>query len=221
METRWIRKDGEIIDVRIYSREIMLENGERGRLFAVLDITELKKAEKEKEALERSITNMQRLEAIGRLAGGIAHDFNNILTAIKGNAQLALTSSAVDDFIRERIEGVLDACEKATSLTKQLLAFSRRQILEPKVFDVNKIIKDLEKMTKRLIGEDIELELFLTCDDAKVKADPSQIEQVLINLIINARDAMPQGGKLTIETSCVELDEDYVKKHVGVTQAVM
>jgi len=191
---------------------------ERVVIFTVaFDITKIKEAEKERQELVKQIIQLQRLEAIGRLAGGIAHDFNNILTAIKGNAQLALMRSIEDNFIKERIEGVLDASERASSLTRQLLAFSRRQILETKVIDLNKLIKDIEKMIRRLIGEDIELEIYSECEKATIKADPTQIEQVLINLIVNARDAMPQGGKLTIETSCVELDEEYVKRHIGVT----
>ena len=159
------------------------------------------------DALEQQLRQAQKVEAIGRLAGGVAHDFNNILTTILGYSELMLTRIKPDDSLRGNIEEIRKAAERAAALTRQLLAFSRKQILEPKVVNLNDILKDLSTMLRRMIGEDIELTTLGAADLGRVKVDPSQIEQVIINLVINARDAMPQGGKLTIETANVVLDE--------------
>jgi CheY-like chemotaxis protein/two-component sensor histidine kinase len=141
------------------------------------------------------------MEAIGRLAGGIAHDFNNLLTVINTSSQLALLELRDWDPLREKFEAIQKAGDRAANLTRQLLAFSRRQVVEMKVLDLNALIQDLEKMLLRVIGEDVELTLALGKDLSRVKADPGQIEQSILNLVVNARDAMPSGGKLTIETA--------------------
>jgi signal transduction histidine kinase len=152
----------------------------------------------------------------GRLAGGVAHDFNNILTIIIGNAELLSISLGKDNPLQGRVEEISKGGERAASLTRQLLAFSRRQMLEPQVLDLNGVIPNMDKMLRRLIGEDIDLKTVLAPELGRVEADPGQIEQVIMNLAVNARDAMPTGGKLTIETANVDLDETYAGKHVAV-----
>jgi PAS domain S-box-containing protein len=181
------------------------------------DITERKLAEEEKVTLQEELRQSQKMEAIGGLAGGIAHDFNNLLTVISGNCQLSLLEFKEGDPLRGNIEDIKAAADRATSLTRQLLAFSRRQVLDMKVLVLNTIIRDLGKMLRRVIGEDIELVTCLADDLGMVKTDPGQIEQVVMNLAVNARDAMPKGGKLTIETANVELDEAYAHAHIAVT----
>jgi two-component system, cell cycle sensor histidine kinase and response regulator CckA len=151
----------------------------------------------------------QRMEAIGRLAGGIAHDFNNLLTVILNCTAMAIDGLRAGDPMREDLEDVQKAGERAAALTRQLLAFSRKQVLEPRTIDLNQIVASIERMLRRLVGEDIELEQVLASDLGMVRADPGQIEQVIMNLVVNARDAMPSGGKLTIETSNVEVDESH------------
>jgi signal transduction histidine kinase/ActR/RegA family two-component response regulator len=155
----------------------------------------------------------QRLEAVGRLAGGVAHDFNNLLSVILGCAEFAL--AAVDGPMQHDLEEIRKAGERAAILTRQLLAFSRRQVLQPEVTSLNRIVENLDGLLRRLIGEDVELRLELRSGIGNVRVDPGQIEQVIMNLAINSRDAMPKGGKLTIATSNVDLDEDYVADHVG------
>jgi len=154
----------------------------------------------------------QKMEAIGRLAGGIAHDFNNLLTVIRGYSRLLLDRAAGHEF-RGGLERIDDAAERAASLTSQLLAFSRRQVLQPKVFNLNSLVQNLDRMLRRLISEDIEMRTLLSTDLGSIRADRSQLEQVIMNLVVNARDAMPQGGKLTIETSNVYLDGEYALRH--------
>ncbi|HWQ34687.1 MAG TPA: response regulator [Blastocatellia bacterium] len=161
----------------------------------------------ERRHLEDQLRQAQKMEAIGRLAGGIAHDFNNITTVVYGQSELLLKRLSESDPARNNVEEIKKAGERAASLTRQLLAFSRKQILQPRVLDLNEIILEMEDMLRRLIGEDIELTLSLAPALGKVKADPGQLQQVLLNLVINARDAMPQGGRLIIETADVELSE--------------
>ncbi|MGQ9636338.1 MAG: ATP-binding protein [Thermodesulfobacteriota bacterium] len=190
---------------------VQLATGEY--LITCEDITELKRAEEALRESEEQIRQLQKMEAIGRLAGGIAHDFNNLLTIIKGYSQLSLLELNESHPLKHNLDEILKATERASNLTRQLLAFSRRQILEPKVLNLNLLIQDLNKMLHRILGEDIELFYSLASDLGKVKIDPGQIEQVILNLAINAREAMPSGGKLTIETSNVELSNSSFQKH--------
>jgi signal transduction histidine kinase len=163
-----------------------------------------------------SEANRQRLEALGRLAGGIAHDFNNLLGIVLGYAQLLREPLADGDSMTLGLEAIEQAAQSAADLTRQLLAFSRQQVLEPKVLDTNRIVSDIESLLRRLIGENIDLATILASDLGRVKADPGQLGQVIMNLAINARDAMPDGGKMMIETKNVELDEAYAREHPGV-----
>jgi PAS domain S-box-containing protein len=157
----------------------------------------------ERRLLETRVQQAQRLEAIGRLAGGIAHDFNNILSAIHGFASIVHGELPDRDPLRSDVQEILRAVERATNLTRQLLAFGRRQVLQPKVIDVSAYVRDLERMLRRIVGEDVEIVLRLEETGVTAKADPSQLEQVLINLVVNARDAMPTGGRLIIETATI------------------
>jgi len=167
----------------------------------------------DRRILEEQVLLSQKMEAIGRLAGGVAHDFNNILTAIGGYADLLLVDLAPDDQRRRDVEEIHHAADRAAALTQQLLAFSRRQVLQPKVINLNALVPDVERMLRRLIGEDILFATVLHPRLGNVRADPSQLEQVIVNLALNARDAMPDGGRLTIETRNVELDESYAADH--------
>jgi len=165
--------------------------------------------------LEEQFRQSQKMEAVGQLAGGIAHDFNNLLTAILGNTQLLLRDLPPGDSKRGDVEEIRKASERAASLTRQLLAYSRRQMLQPEVLDLNVVVAEMDKMLRRLIGEHIALAAVLAPDLGRVRADPNQIEQVIVNLAVNARDAMPEGGKLTIETANVDLDETFAQAHLG------
>ena len=166
---------------------------------------------------EEQLRMSQKMEAVGQLAGGVAHDFNNLLTAIMGYSDLTLRRLGEGDPLRGNIEEIKKAGERAATLTRQLLAFSRRQVLKPKVFNLNLVITDMEKMLNRLIREDIDIRLKLAPDVGQIKADPGQLEQVVVNLVVNARDAMPGGGRLTIQTSNVYLSEEYASEHIAVT----
>jgi len=181
------------------------------------DISIRKRSEEERTALEDQLRQSQKMEAIGQLAGGVAHDFNNLLTVIKGYCQLSLAEMKESTPIKDVLEVINKAAEKAADLTRQLLAFSRRQIMEVRVLDLNALLQNLDKMLRRIIGEDIELVTLLGKDVGRVKADPGQIEQVVMNLAVNAKDAMSKGGKLIIETANAELDEAYAHAHVAVT----
>jgi PAS domain S-box-containing protein len=170
----------------------------------------------ERRRLEEKLRRAQELEAIGRLSGGVAHDFNNILTAITSCSDLLLTELDPHDPKRGDVEEIKQAADRAAGLTQQLLAFSRRQLLQLQVLDLNSVIADTEKMLRRLIGEDVELAAILSPSVGRVKADPRRVEQVIMNLAVNARDAMPEGGKLTIETADVFLGSDYARQRVDV-----
>jgi PAS domain S-box-containing protein len=203
------RKDGADFPVEISLSYVETEAGVFGIAF-ITDITERKR-------LEDQLIQSQKMEAVGRLAGGVAHDFNNMLTIISGYNRMLLDQLSTIDPLRGYAEEILKAADRAAALTNQLLAFSRRQLMQPRILDINSLIQDTEKMLRRLIGEDIELTIALRPDIGNIKADPGQIEQVIFNLAANARDAMPSGGRLTIETANVQLDLDYGKTHLGVT----
>jgi len=214
VETRWVRKDGSVFDCHIRYAMMDPEADDSPVLYIAEDITQRKEAEKERKRLQEQVYRAQKMEAIGLLAGGVAHDFNNILTAIMGNAELALLNLERDRrAASQNIEEILKAGQRASALTRQLLAFSRKELIRPEVLDMNGVVRDLEKMLRRLIGEDIELLMFYAPDLRKVKIDPGQLEQILLNLTVNARDAMPKGGQLIIETANADLDEIYFREH--------
>ena len=215
-EIEAIRKDGSRVPIEVSSR-LVYENGVPVAVQgSARDITERKRAEAELRASQIQLQQSQKLEAIGQLAGGVAHDFNNMLTAIIGYTDLSLRRVGMENSIRRNLEETKKAAERAASLVRQLLAFSRKQILEPKVLDLNDVVKDMQKMLTRLIGEDVRLATRLEPDLGSVKADPCQVEQIIVNLVVNARDAMPRGGRVTIETANTTLDERAVLKHVSV-----
>jgi hypothetical protein len=213
---RKVRKDESIIWVEEFARAVRSPQGPLNVLIVCHDITERKQAEEALRKTEEQLNHSQKMEAIGRLAGGIAHDFNNLLTAILGYSELLLNAITKHDPSRNDIEEIKRAAERATSLTNQLLAFSRKQVMQPKILDLNAVVAVMDKMLRRLIGEDIELITIFGPGLGRVSADPGQIEQVIMNLAVNARDAMPDGGKLTIETANVEFDEAYARERVAV-----
>jgi PAS domain S-box-containing protein len=167
-------------------------------------------------SLEAQLRQAQKMEAVGRLAGGVAHDFNNLLTVITGRSQLLLLKLPPESPLRRDVELVEETAHRASALTRQLLAFSRKQILQPRVVELNEVVRGMEAMLGRLIGEDIALATRLDPEAGCVRADPAQLEQVLVNLVVNARDAMPLGGQLTLETRAVDLDEAFARQHVGI-----
>jgi two-component system, cell cycle sensor histidine kinase and response regulator CckA len=217
LERTYRRKEGSTFPALIEDRLFRNPEGKIiGIRSTIQDITERKRAEQENASLQDQLRQSQKVEAIGQLAGGVAHDFNNLLTIIQGNSQLCLMDLQEGDTLRANIEEIRDAAKRAADLTRQLLAFSRKQILEMRVLDLNQVLQGLDKMLRRVIGEDIELTMLLPESIWKVKVDPGQIEQVIMNISVNARDAMIEGGKLTIETANVELDEEYAKWHIAV-----
>lgn len=202
----------EFIDGKIferYSQPHRLGGKCVGRVWSFRDITE-------KRRLEDSLRQSQKMEAVGQLAGGVAHDFNNILTVIIGYGDFLASKIPRDDPMFKDLEEIKKAAERASTLTHQLLAFSRKQILSPKVLNLNNVVGNMEKMLKRLIGEDIDMIFIPAKDLNKIWADQGQIEQVVMNIVVNARDAMPNGGKITVETANVELDEIYARTHDNV-----
>ena len=199
------RKDGRKILLEATTRNLLV-GGRPGRISAVRDITALR-------SLERQLRQAQKMEAVGRLAGGVAHDFNNLLTAIFGYAELLAEELPPGHSGLEDLQEIRTAATRASALTRQLLAFSRQQVLQPVVLNLNDVVEGVGKMLHRLLGEDVELETHLARDAGNVKADAGQLEQVIINLAVNARDAMPTGGKLTIETANMDLDVGYAEQH--------
>ncbi len=200
-----VRGDGKRIRVEL-SRTIIEVGGERYVLSVGRDVTEHLR-------LEDQLRQAQKMEAIGRLAGGIAHDFNNLLSVVLSCADLAMAELANESPVFPELEEIKRAGERAAALTRQMLAFSRQQVLEPRVLNLNEVVTNLNKMLTRVLGEDIELRVQVSSELYSIKADPGQIEQVIMNLVVNARDAMPDGGTLTIETANVELDGAYVRDH--------
>jgi two-component system cell cycle sensor histidine kinase/response regulator CckA len=214
-EYRIMMKNGGVRWVCISSRPLYREGSVIGIRGSLIDVTERKQAEEKMAILQEQFRQSQKLEAIGRLAGGIAHDFNNILAVIQGYSELCLFKIAKEDPMREDIETIINAGKRAVNLVGQLLTFSRRKAMEMKVIELNPLLQNLEKMLRRVIGEDVELITVLADNLGRVKVDSGQIEQILLNLAVNARDAMPSGGKLTIETADVTLDETFRENPIG------
>jgi two-component system cell cycle sensor histidine kinase/response regulator CckA len=207
VEVEWKRKDGAFITVRCSGWPVKDESNTYIEVFAE-DVTE-------RRVLERQLRMASKMEAVGRLSGGIAHDFNNLLGVIIGYIQVIKRSLVPGQPSYEYAEEIEKAGQRAVSLTRQLLAFSRQQVLEPVILNLNTLVSEMEKMLPRLIGEDIQLNLILAPVIGQVKADPGQIEQVVMNLVVNARDAMPDGGKLTVQTANAELDTAFAREHPG------
>ncbi|MGE0453272.1 MAG: PAS domain S-box protein [Vicinamibacteria bacterium] len=199
----------------LVSGEIMRLGQEAFALTTIRDVTELKRSEAERRALEAQLRQAQKMEAIGRLAGGVAHDFNNMLGVILGYADIALRKVPTVDPVHKSLRAIRDAAERSADLTRQLLAFSRRQTIAPRVLDLNAQLKGMERLLHRIIGEDVELRFVLAAEPWPVLMDPSQVDQILANLAVNARDAMPDGGTLTVETAAVSLDAEYCETHPG------
>jgi two-component system cell cycle sensor histidine kinase/response regulator CckA len=208
-EFRVRRKDGR--EVWLSDTAVIVQGSDSHPVMEgiMVDITERK-------ALETQLQQSRKMEAVGRLAGGIAHDFNNLLTIISGYTELALSRPQLPSEVHADIERIENASGRAASLVRQLLAFSRKQVLQPKILDLNKIVLNLDSLLRRLMDERIEMVTRVKDDLGKVKADPAQVEQVLMNLVVNARDAMPEGGRLVVETCNIELDTNYAVDHVSV-----
>jgi two-component system, cell cycle sensor histidine kinase and response regulator CckA len=202
------RKDGAEFPVEVSLSSVETEEG----IFGIAFISDISL----RKTLEAQLLRAQKMEAVGRLAGGVAHDFNNMLTVIAGYNRMVLDELSTLDPLRGYAEEILKAADRAAALTNQLLAFSRRQIMQPRVINLNAVIGQTESMLRRLIGEDIQLVMSLGADTGNIKADPHHIEQAIVNLAVNGRDAMPAGGRIIIETSNVQIDETYAKTHMGV-----
>jgi signal transduction histidine kinase/CheY-like chemotaxis protein len=208
-EAELIRKNGTRVLLEVHVTSVLKDGVPVARLGVARDITE-------RRSLEDQLRQAQKMEGIGRLAAGVAHDFNNLLTAIGGRCYLVLNALTSENPIRGEIEIIQGAAERAAKLTHQLLAFSRKQILEPRVLDLNTIVTGIEPLLRRMIREDIEIATALDPAAGHVKADAGQVEQVLLNLGVNASDAMPHGGRLTMTTGNVTLDEGYARTHAEV-----
>jgi len=204
-ELRLVRLDGKAVNVESLGMPFTI-NGRAAALSIVRDVSERKH-------LEQQLAQSQKMDAVGQLAGGVAHDFNNLLTVITSYSALAIGALDPSSPVREDVEEISKAASRAADLTRQLLAFSRKQMLQPVPLDLNQIVTDIDKMLRRLIGEDIELVTACSRSIDLVNADPGQVEQVIVNLAVNARDAMPHGGSLTIETANVALAEAYMAAH--------
>src|ERR1700722_3524701 len=208
LTTRRRRKDGSYVDVELHLVQLTVQGRGLGSLGIYQDVTQ-------RGVLEKQLRMAQKMEAVGRLSGGIAHDFNNLLGVILGYIQVIKRGMVPGSSSDEYAEEIEKACRRAVSLTRQLLAFSRQQVLEPVILNLNTLVADMQKMLPRLIGEDIEVRLILDPAIGQVKADAGQLEQVVMNLAVNARDAMPDGGKLTIQTADAEIDAVFAMDHPG------
>ncbi len=208
MELAGQRKDGSEFPVEVSLSSVEVE----GALYGIAFVSDIS----QRKTLEEQLMHAQKMEAVGRLAGGVAHDFNNMLTVITGYNRMILDELSTVDPLRGYAEEILKAADRAGALTNQLLAFSRRQIMKPRIISVNSVIEQTEKMLRRLIGEDIQLSISLSAETGNIKSDPNHIAQAIVNLAVNARDAMPTGGRLTIETGNCHIDETYVRTHMGV-----
>ncbi len=208
--------DNGVTDVSLLVSTVRVNlAGQHMALVCLQDITERVRAEEEKRQLEAQFLQAQKMESIGRLAGGVAHDFNNILTGLMGYTRLVRDQLEDDPALRSDVDEISNLAGRAARLTRQLLAFSRRQTLDSAALDLNELITNSLKMLRRIIGEDVEIEFSPAADLGNVSADPGQIEQVLMNLVVNARDAMPAGGMICIETADASIDEHYLQEHVG------
>lgn len=209
---RGLRKDGRKINLEVLGTRTIY-NGQPAVIGSLLDVTERNRAEEEQSTLRQHLQQAQKMEAVGQLAGGIAHDFNNILGIINGYSEILLRDPQIRETARTSIQEILTAGERAASLTRQLLAFSRNLVLTPNLLNLNVVVEEIDRMLRRLIGEEIEVSALLDPNLELVRADQTQIEQVLLNFYINARDAMPEGGRITIETANVDVDEMLAAQH--------
>ena len=213
-EYRSVAADGRVVWLRDLVHVLLDSQGRPRQLRGLtVDLTERKRAEAALRASEDQLRQAQKMEAVGQLAGGIAHDFNNLLMVIQGDSDLICRKIPEGHPIRRNVDGIREAAHQAATLTRQLLAFSRKQVMEPKVIDLNNVVAGMQAMLQRLLTETVQLVFVPTRDVGSVKADPGQLEQVIMNLVVNARDAMPEGGRVTMETSRVELDETAVRGH--------
>lgn len=217
VEKRYLRKNGDVVWANLMVSLLRSPSGNPLHFAAVVeDITGQKRAEEERHHLERQLLQAQKMESVGRLAGGVAHDFNNHLAVINGYCAMLLDEMGPENPLREQVDEILLAGNRAAALTQQLLAFSRKQVAAPRVISLNDVVAEAGKMLSRLIGDDIEIVTHFDRGLGSVVADPSQMNQVLMNMAINARDAMPDGGRIIIETSNTDLDESYAAQHAGV-----
>lgn len=215
-EVMSLRKDGSRLYASLSTAPLWDNRRQVDGIMAIwVDISNQKKSEEERLKLEHQLQQSQKMEAIGKLAGGVAHDFNNLLMVIEGYSEIALTRVDPDLPVRKELEEIRQAADRAKMITRQLLTFSRKQQIQPALLNLNHVVSDFEKILRRLIGEDIKVITRLDSRLGTIKADPTQIEQVIANLAVNARDAMPQGGKLIIDTSNQELDRSYTHQFVG------
>jgi len=208
-EYRITRKDGQTMWVSDTAVVVRGSDSHPVMEGLIVDITERK-------MLENQLLQARKMEAVGRLAGGVAHDFNNLLTIIKGYIEIALQRCLNQPALHGDIRRIEEAADRAVALVRQLLAFSRKQVLRPKILDLNSIVVNLDQLLRRLMSANIEMKTFVSKDLGAIKADPGQVEQVIMNLVVNARDALPDGGRIIIETSNVELDSAYTLDHAVV-----